>query len=152
MFIGLYYCCLLVMVQPLSLAWADLHYTNNLWDLFQGPIIEFRLGYPIFYLRTSKFSPQHKAQTPIYKLKSFQVFSLTLKPHHLISSSHSSNKSTKSKPINIITRISHKKLVNRMNIISKILIKRISSKSIKTHKKYQEFIPQIKYMKMHRGS
>ena len=58
MFIGLY-CCLLVRVQPLSLAWADLHHTNSLWALFQRPIIEFRLDYPIFYLGTSKFSPQH---------------------------------------------------------------------------------------------
>ena len=57
MFIGLY-CCLLVRVQPLSLAWADLHHTNSLWALFQGPIVEFRFGYPIFYLRTSKFSLQ----------------------------------------------------------------------------------------------
>ena len=56
-FIG-FYCCLLVKVQPLSLTWAGLHDTENLWALFQGPIVEFRLSYPIFYLRTSKFSPQ----------------------------------------------------------------------------------------------
>ena len=57
MFIG-FYCCLLVMVQPLSLAWADLHHTDSLWALFQGPIVEFRLGYSIFYLGTSEiFTP-----------------------------------------------------------------------------------------------
>ena len=56
MFIGLY-CCLLVRVQSLSLAWAGLHDTESLWTLFQGSIVEFRLGYPIFYLGTSKFSP-----------------------------------------------------------------------------------------------
>ena len=57
MFIGLY-CCLLVKVHPLSLAWVGLHDTESLWALFQGPIVKFRLGYPIFYLGTSKFSPQ----------------------------------------------------------------------------------------------
>ena len=41
------------------LAWADLHDTESLWALFQGPIVEFRLGYPIFYLRASKFYPRH---------------------------------------------------------------------------------------------
>ena len=51
------YCCLLVRVQPLSLAWADLHHIDSLWALFQGPIVEFRLGYPIFYLGTSKIFP-----------------------------------------------------------------------------------------------
>ena len=51
-------CCLLVKVQHLSLAWAGLHDTESLWALFQEPIVEFRLGYPIFYLGTSKFSPQ----------------------------------------------------------------------------------------------
>ena len=56
MFIGLY-CCLLVRVQSLSLARADLHHTDSLWALFQGPIVEFRLGYPIFYLGTSKNFP-----------------------------------------------------------------------------------------------
>ena len=56
MFIGLY-CCLLVRVQPLSLAWADLHHTDSLWALFQGPIVEFQLGYPIFYLGTSEIFP-----------------------------------------------------------------------------------------------
>ena len=56
MFIGLY-CCLLVRVQSLSLAWAGLHDTESLWTLFQGSIVEFRLSYPIFYLGTSKFSP-----------------------------------------------------------------------------------------------
>ena len=60
MFIVLY-CCLLVMVQLLSLAWADLHNTESLWDLFQGSIIEFLLGYPIYYLGISKFSPQQGA-------------------------------------------------------------------------------------------
>ena len=57
MFIVLY-CCLLVRVQPLSLAWADLHNTKSLWALFQGLIVKFRLGYPIFYLGLSKFSTQ----------------------------------------------------------------------------------------------
>ena len=56
MLIGLY-CCLLVRVQLLSLIWADLHHTDSLWALFQGSIVEFRLGYPIFYLGTSKISP-----------------------------------------------------------------------------------------------
>ena len=28
---------------------TPLHYTDSLWALFQGPIVEFRLGYPIFY-------------------------------------------------------------------------------------------------------
>ena len=56
MFIGLY-CCLFVRVQPLSLTWADLHHTDSLWALFQGPIVEFRLGYPIFYLGTLEISP-----------------------------------------------------------------------------------------------
>ena len=56
MFIGLY-CCLLVRVQPLSLAWADLHHIDSLWALFQGPIVEFRLGCPIFYLGISEISP-----------------------------------------------------------------------------------------------
>ena len=56
MFIGLY-CCLLVRVRPLSLAWADLHHTDSLGALFQGSIIEFRLGYPIFYLGTSEIFP-----------------------------------------------------------------------------------------------
>ena len=51
------YCCLLVRVQPLSLAWVDLHYTDSHWASFQGPIIEFRLGYPIFYLGTSEIFP-----------------------------------------------------------------------------------------------
>ena len=51
--------CLLVRVQALSLAWAGLHDTESLWALFQEPIVEFWLGYPIFYLGTSKFSPQH---------------------------------------------------------------------------------------------
>ena len=53
MFIGLY-CRLLVRVHPLSLAWANLHHTDSLWALFQGLIVEFRLGYPIFYLGTSE--------------------------------------------------------------------------------------------------
>ena len=57
MFIGLY-CCLFVMMQSLSLAWADLHHTDSLWALFQGPIVEFQLGYPIFYLGTNFFFPQ----------------------------------------------------------------------------------------------
>ena len=57
MFIGLY-CCLLVRVQSLSLTWAGLHNTKSLWALFQWPIVDFWLGYPIFYLGTSKFSPQ----------------------------------------------------------------------------------------------
>ena len=56
MFIRLY-CCLLVRVQSLSLAWAGLHDIESLWTLFQGSIVEFRLGYPIFNLGTSKFSP-----------------------------------------------------------------------------------------------
>ena len=56
MFIGLY-CCLLVMVQPLSLAWEDLHHTDSLWALFQGSIIEFWLGNPIFYLGTLEIFP-----------------------------------------------------------------------------------------------
>ena len=54
-FIGLY-CCLLIRVQPLSLAWVGLHNTENLWALFQGYIVEFWLDYPIFYLRTSKYT------------------------------------------------------------------------------------------------
>ena len=54
------YCCLLVMVQPLFLAWADLHHTNSLWALFQRSIVEFRLGYPIFYLGTSEIFPPTK--------------------------------------------------------------------------------------------
>ena len=53
MFIGLY-CRLLVRVHPLSLAWANLHHTDSLWALFQGLIVEFRLGYPIFYLGISE--------------------------------------------------------------------------------------------------
>ena len=65
MFIGLYY-CLLVTVQPLSLAWLDLHHTDSLWASFQGSVFEFRLGYPIFYLGTSEISPptnmNHKPQ------------------------------------------------------------------------------------------
>ena len=56
MFIGPY-CCLLVRVQPLSFAWVDLHHTDNLWALFQRPVVEFRLGYPIFYLGTSEIFP-----------------------------------------------------------------------------------------------
>ena len=56
MFIGLY-CCLLVRMQPLSLAWADLHHTDSLWTLFQGPIVEFWLDYLIFYLGTSEIFP-----------------------------------------------------------------------------------------------
>ena len=56
MFIELYF-CLLVRVQPSSLALADLHNTESLWALFQGPIVEFRLDYPIFYLGTSKIFP-----------------------------------------------------------------------------------------------
>ena len=56
MFIGLY-CCLLARVQPLSLAWADLHHTDSLWTLFQGPIVEFWLDYLIFYLGTSEIFP-----------------------------------------------------------------------------------------------
>ena len=58
MFIMLY-CCLLVRVQSLSLAWADFHHTDSFWALFQRPIIEFQLGYPIFYLGSSKFSSQY---------------------------------------------------------------------------------------------
>ena len=54
----MFYCCLLVRVQPLFLAWADLHHTDSLWALIQGPIVEFWLGYPIFYLGTSEFPPQ----------------------------------------------------------------------------------------------
>ena len=53
MFIGLY-CCLLVRVQPLSLAWVDLYHTDSLWALFRGLIVEFQVGYPIFYLGTSE--------------------------------------------------------------------------------------------------
>ena len=49
------YCCLLVIVQPPSLAWADLHNDESLWALFQRPIVEFRLGYLIFSLGTLKF-------------------------------------------------------------------------------------------------
>ena len=56
MFIILY-CCLLVRVQPLFLAWANLYHTDSLWALFQGSIVEFWLGYPIFYLGTSEISP-----------------------------------------------------------------------------------------------
>ena len=44
-----FYCYLLVRVQPLSLVWVDSHHTKSIWALFQGPIIEFWLGYPIFY-------------------------------------------------------------------------------------------------------
>ena len=68
MFIGLY-CCLLVRVQPLSLAWADLHHTDSLWALFQGPIVEFWLGYPIFYLGTSEIFPP----TIVNSRKMFQL-------------------------------------------------------------------------------
>ena len=53
MFIVFYY-CLHVRVQPPSLAWAGLHDIKSLWALFLGPIVEFRLGYPISYLGTSK--------------------------------------------------------------------------------------------------
>ena len=56
MFIMLY-CCLLVRVQPLFLAWANLHHTDSLWALFEGPIVESRLGYPIFYLGIIRNSP-----------------------------------------------------------------------------------------------
>ena len=56
MFIRLY-CCLPVRVQPLSLAWVDLHHTDSLWALFQGPIVEFQLDYPIFYLGTLEIFP-----------------------------------------------------------------------------------------------
>ena len=59
-FIGLY-CCLLVKMQPLSLAWVGLHDIESLWALFQGPIVEFRLDYLIFYLSTSKFYPQQRS-------------------------------------------------------------------------------------------
>ena len=63
MFIELY-CSLLIRLQPLSLAWADLHHTDSLWALFQEPVVEFRLGYPIFYLGTSKFSPSTVINDP----------------------------------------------------------------------------------------
>ena len=57
MFIVLYY-CLLIRVQPLSLAWADLHNTESFWALFQGLIVKFQLGYTIFYLGLLNFSTQ----------------------------------------------------------------------------------------------
>ena len=47
-------------MQPLSLTWADLHHIDSLWALFQGPIVEFRLRYPIFYLGTSEIFPPTK--------------------------------------------------------------------------------------------
>ena len=40
---------------------SALHNTESLWALFQGLIVEFQLGYPIFYLGTSKFSLQQGA-------------------------------------------------------------------------------------------
>ena len=63
MFIG-QYCCLLIRVQPLSLAWADLHHIDSLWVLFQGPIVEFQLDYPIFYLGTSEIFPTTMIKFP----------------------------------------------------------------------------------------
>ena len=60
-------CCLLVRVQPLSLAWAGLHDTESLWALFQEPIVEFRLGYCICYLGTSTFSPQQREHVITYE-------------------------------------------------------------------------------------
>ena len=65
-----FYCYLLVRVQPLSFAWTNLHNFKNLWALFQGSIVKFRLGYPIFYLGTSKFSPQQwKVAETVLRMK-----------------------------------------------------------------------------------
>ena len=61
MFIELY-CFLLVRVQHLSLTWVDWHHTDSLWALFQRSIIEFRFGYPIFYLGTSGNFPPNTMQ------------------------------------------------------------------------------------------
>ena len=59
MFIMLY-CCLLVRVQPLSLAWADLHHTNSLWALFQGPSLSFGLATLYSIWGHQKFSPKQQ--------------------------------------------------------------------------------------------
>ena len=67
-------CCLLVKVQPLSLAWVGLHDIESLWVFFQEPIIEFQLGYPIFYLGTSIFYGQ---------LMTFNLFIFYIKLLHL---------------------------------------------------------------------
>ena len=67
-------CCLLVRVQPLSLAWAGLHNTKSLWAFFQEPIADFQLGYPIFYLETSIFYGQ---------LMTFNLFIFYIKLLHL---------------------------------------------------------------------
>ena len=122
MFIGLYYCCLLVMVQPLSLAWADLHYTNNLWDLFQGPIIEFRLGYPIFYLGTSKFSPQQPLNDPLEWIVAIhrlhQRSSKPMLPKYLSHLSSSLKLIARSTFFNLATQILQSILVSPSNLPS----------------------------------
>ena len=77
MFIGLY-CCLLVKMQPLSLAWADLHYTDSLWALFQEPIVEFQLDYPIFYLGTLEIFPPNKENMIKVFCNTLELFDIIL--------------------------------------------------------------------------
>ena len=74
------HCCLLVRVQPLSLAWVDLHHTDSLWALFQGPIVKFRLGYLIFYLGISKSPPP----PPTLSNTSFLLFSSCIPPEQYL--------------------------------------------------------------------
>ena len=57
--LSLVFQCLFCFSAFFFFFWSVLHKTESLWALFQGLIVEFRLGYPIFYLRTSKFYPRH---------------------------------------------------------------------------------------------
>ena len=86
MFIVLY-CCLLVRMQPPSLTWAGLHDTKSLWALFLGSIVEFWVGYSIFYLGTSKIFPLttvfHIYFLPIFFFYNIKyINTLALQIHH----------------------------------------------------------------------
>ena len=62
MFIGLY-CCLLVRVQPLSLAWWTYTTSIAFGLYFKGSSLSFGLATPYFIWEHQKFSPQQKAVT-----------------------------------------------------------------------------------------
>ena len=59
--LSLVFQCLFCFSALFFFFWSALHNTESLWALFQGLIVEFQLGYPIFYLGTSKFSLQQGA-------------------------------------------------------------------------------------------
>ena len=115
-------CCLLVRVQPLSLAWAGLHDTKSLWALFQEPIVEFQFDYPIFYLGTSKFSPQQPLNDPLEWIVAIhrlhQRSSKSMLPKYLSPLSSSLKLIARSTFFNLATQILQSILVSPSNLPS----------------------------------